>query len=178
LLSERRTFASRIGAMAFLATIAFAVFLVLRFRQVEVAVHLYLVVMAAALSAVLAERALRGLRWEDVPSLVARLRARRRPWRADRVRQLEELEHAVDFSLTTAFDVHYRLRPHLVRIAAHRLSARRGIHLESEPQAAQRVLAPATWELVRPDREPPGDRNAPGVDVETLRAVMQNLEDV
>jgi hypothetical protein len=164
--------------MAFLVTIAFVVFLVLRFRQVEVAVHLYLVAMAAAVSAVLAERALRGLRWDDVPSLVTRLRARRRPWRTDRVRQLEELEHAVDFSLTTAFDVHYRLRPHLVRIASHRLSARRGIHLESDPAGAQRVLDPAAWELVRPDREPPGDRNAAGIDVVTLRAVLQGLEDV
>ena len=176
--TERRTFAARAGAVAFLATVAFIAFLVLRFRQVEVAVHLYLVAMAAALSAVLAERALRGIRWEDAPSLLARLRDRRRPWRPDRVRQLEELEHAVDFSLTTAFDVHYRLRPHLVRIASHRLAARRGIQLETDLEAARRVLGDAAWELVRPDREPPGDRNAPGIDLPALRAVVLGLEAV
>lgn len=176
--AERRTFASRAAALAFLATAGFAAFLLLRFRQVELAVHLYLVGMAALLSAVLAERALRRLRLADAPSLLARWRARPRRWRPDRVRQLEELEHAVDFSLTTAFDVHYRLRPHLVRIAAHRLSVRRGIQLEADPAAARRVLGEAAWELVRPDREPPGDRNAKGIDVVALRTIVAALEAV
>jgi hypothetical protein len=40
------------------------------------------------------------------------------------------------------------------------------------------MLVPAAWELVRPDREPPVDRNAAGIDLVTLRAVLQGLEDV
>lgn len=176
--AERRTFASRVGALAFVATVALVAFLVLRFRQVELAVHLYLVAIAAMAGAVLAERALRGLRWADAPSLIARLRSRPRRWRPDRVRQLEELEHAVDFSLTTAFDVHYRLRPHLVRIAAHRLAARRGLDLESQPEAAQRILGEAAWEIVRPDRESPSDRNARGIDLVTIRRVVDALETI
>ena len=176
--AEGRTFGGRVGALVFLATLVMIAFLVLRFRQVDLAVHLYVVVLAAAFSALLAERALREIRWDDAPSLLARLRARRRPWPPDRVRQLEELEHAVDFSLTTAFDVHYRLRPHLVRIASHRLAARRGIQLEDDPEAARRVLGDAAWELIRPDRPPPADRNARGIDLPALRAVLRGLEAV
>ncbi len=177
--AEPRTFANRLAALAFLGTAALVVFLLLRLRQVELAVHLYLVLIAAVVGGVLAERALRDMRYRpEAPSLLGRWRARQRPWKPERVRQLEELEHAVDFSLTTAFDVHYRLRPHLVRIAAHRLAVRRGIQLEADPAAARAVIGEAAWELVRPDREPPADRNARGTDLVSLRAVVAGLESI
>lgn len=177
--AEPHTFVSRLAALAFLATAVLAFFLLVRFRQVELAVHLYLVVMATAIAATVAERALREVRYRpEAPSLLDRWRARQRPSRPERVRQLEELEHAVDFSLTTAFDVHYRLRPHLVRIAAHRLAVRRGIQLDAEPQAARAVLGDAAWAVVRPDRQAPDNRNAPGIDLGSLRAVIGGLESI
>jgi hypothetical protein len=88
----------------------------------------------------------------------------RRPAAPERLRPLEELERAVEFSLTTAFDVHFRLRPHLVRIAANRL-AERGVSLLAEPARARAMLGPDVWELVRPDLDPPTERSARGLDL-------------
>jgi hypothetical protein len=95
----------------------------------------------------------------------------------ERLRRLEELERAVQFSVTTAFDLHFRLRPHLVRIATHRLAAR-GISLETQPQRARALLGPEAWELVRPDRPPPEDRTARGTDLALLRRAVEQLEAV
>jgi hypothetical protein len=40
------------------------------------------------------------------------------------------------------------------------------------------VLSPAVWEHVRPDRESPSDRFAPGIDARQLRAVLDGLESI
>ena len=53
---------------------------------------------------------------------------------------------------------------------------RRGIELDAQPQAAQRLLAPGTWELVRPDRPRPDDAFAPGLAPKRLDAVLDDLE--
>lgn len=177
---ERRapnTAAGWAAAAGIVATIGIAAFLVLRLRATELALHLYVVTVATCGAVGLADRALRGLRFEDGRSLVARLRRRPRP-RPERVRSLEELEHAVDFAGTTAFDVHYRLRPHLVRIAGHRLAARRGIDIDAEPAAARAALGAELWALVDPDREPPAERNAPGLPPAAMRRLVEALEAV
>jgi hypothetical protein len=137
-----------------------------------------LVTVATCGVVALADRALRGLRFDDGPTVVARLRRRRPRWRPERVRSLEELEHAVDFAGTTAFDVHYRLRPHLVRIAGHRLAARRGIDIDADPAAARVALGDELWALVDPDREPPAERNAPGLPHAAVRRLVEALEAV
>ena len=113
---------------------------------------------------IVGERPPRRLRW--------RWWRRERP---ERVRGLEELEHAVDFSLATAFDLHYRLRPHLVRIAAHRLAVR-GVTLETQPEQARRLLGADAWEVVRPDRPAPESRNAPGIELRRLRRIVEGLD--
>jgi hypothetical protein len=107
----------------------------------------------------------------------SRWRRRRGGGPGERVRGLEELEHAVEFSLTTAFDLHYRLRPHLVRVAAHRL-AKRGVDLDSDPLRSRELLGPEAWELVRPDRPPPERRNAAGLQLDRLRRIMERLNAV
>lgn len=99
---------------------------------------------------------------------------RRRP-PAERLRQLEELEHAVDFSLGTAFDLHFRLRPHLVRIATTRLAAR-GVNLQTQPDRARELLGPDAWDLVRTDREPPEHRAGRGADLPSLRRAVDQLD--
>jgi len=166
------------AATALVATVAIAVFLVLRLRASEVALHLYVVTVATCGLVALADRALRGLRFDDGRTLVARLRGRRLGQRPEPVRSLEELEHAVDFAGTTAFDVHYRLRPHLVRIATHRLAARRGIDLDAQPAAARAALGDELWALVDPDREPPPERNARGLPPAAVRRLVEALEAV
>ena len=68
------------------------------------------------------------------------------------------MEREVALGLATAFDLHYRLRPRLRRIATELLAARRGIDLDGSPEAARRVLGDDAWEIVRGDREPPHER--------------------
>ena len=165
-------------AAAIVATIGIAIFLVLRLRGTDLALHLYVVAIATCGVVALADRALRGMRFDDGRTLAARLRTRRRHSLPERVRSLEELEHAVDFAGTTAFDVHYRLRPHLVRIAAHRLAARRGIVLDADPAAARAALGDELWAVVEPNREPPAERNAPGMPLAGVRRLVDALERV
>lgn len=90
--------------------------------------------------------------------------------------ELARLEREVTLSTTTAFDLHFRLRPVLRRISARMLGSRRGIDLERSPSAARALLGEELWELVRPDREPPRDRAAPGLELSSLRTMVDALE--
>jgi hypothetical protein len=89
---------------------------------------------------------------------------------------LTALERRLLLATETAFEVHFRLRPVLREIAAYRLSARRGIELDAEPEAAREALGPEAWELVRPDREPPEDRLGRGARLADLSAAVDALE--
>ena len=113
----------------------------------------------------------------DPPGLRSWLPPLRRRPRQPPLRSLEELEHAVDFALATAFDVHFRLRPHLAAIAEHRLAAR-GVSLELQPERARELVGDEAWELVRPDRRGPEDRNASGLDLSALTRIVEALEAV
>ena len=141
----------------------------------QLAWHLYLFGLATIGVFILAALALNGLEAERTPTLLSWVRSRRRRRQAPRLRSLEELERAADFSLATAFDVHYRLRPHLIQIARHRLAVR-GVTLETQPDSAREMLGDALWNLVRPDREPPVNRNARGLAAADLRALVESLE--
>jgi hypothetical protein len=81
----------------------------------------------------------------------------------------------VEWSQSSGVDAHTRLRPLLVEIAELRL-ARRGLRLDRDPVEARRLLGPAAWELVRPDRPPPPGRDAPGVEAQGLDEVLEALE--
>ncbi len=98
--------------------------------------------------------------------------------RAERPRELARLEREVHLGEASAFYLHFRLRTTLRRIAEHRLSARRGIDLGRDPQAARVALGEQAWELVRPDREPPRHRDARGLSVDELRTVVDAIENV
>ena len=87
----------------------------------------------------------------------------------------EHLDRVVSAATSHAGDLHLRLRPILREIAADGLR-RRGVELDAQPQAAQRLLAPETWELVRPDRPRPPDAFAPGLRPAQLDAVLDDLE--
>jgi hypothetical protein len=142
-----------------------------------IALRLWLVFLAAVFLWALTGSVLAHRPVADGPG--PELRWNRWPWwrgasRGEAVPGLEELEHAVEFSLATAFDLHYRLRPHLVRVAAHRLAGR-GVDLDSEPVRARELLGPEAWELVRPDRPAPESRNAPGLELDRLRRIMERL---
>ena len=88
---------------------------------------------------------------------------------------LERTERLVTMGTSTAFDLHYRLRPILREVAEQRLGDRYGVRLDEDAEAEQ-ALGTRLWEVVRPDREPPGKRFAAGLDPEDLGAAIERLE--
>jgi hypothetical protein len=98
--------------------------------------------------------------------------------RIERLPELARLEREVALSGSTAFDVHYRLRPTLREIAEHRLATGPGVDLEANPTRARELLGEEAWELVNPWRPPPRDRLAPGISLDELRRVLDRLEAV
>jgi hypothetical protein len=87
--------------------------------------------------------------------------------RARTLPELEKLEREVTLGAATAYDLHYRLLPHLRAIAQARLE-RSG--REPGPDTLGRW-----WDLLRPDREPPEDRSAKGISPSELRALVADL---
>jgi len=91
-----------------------------------------------------------------------------------RIAERDKLAREVQLGMQTAFDLHYRLRPTLVEVARNRLAGR-GISLDNE-QRAKGVLGDEAWELLQPDREPPRNRNAPGIGTDELGRLVGVLE--
>lgn len=87
----------------------------------------------------------------------------------------ERLDRVVSAATSHAGDLHLRLRPILREIAADGLR-RHGVDLDAQPRAAQELLAPGTWELVRPERPRPDDAFARGLAPARLDAVLDDLE--
>jgi hypothetical protein len=98
--------------------------------------------------------------------------------RPQRPSDLLRLEQQVALAATTAFDVHHRLRPIVREIAAQRLWRRHAVDLEHDQKRAQSLLRDDVWELARHDRPAPGDPFAPGLDVGSMRLVVEELERV
>lgn len=101
----------------------------------------------------------------------------RRSAHPERIAELDRLERELYLGSTTAFDLHYRLRPVLREIAANRLE-RHGLQLDAGGSRVREALGNDLWEIVRPDREPPGDRHAPGPGLARMRRIVEQLEAV
>jgi hypothetical protein len=157
-------------------TVAAVLVLVLRTSFTGLAVRIWLIGMGALALWSISGAALE--RWEvlDPPRASMPRFWRHRP-RPERLRQLETLEHAVDFSQGTAFDLHFRLRPHMVRIAEHRLAVR-GVNLGAQPARAQAMVGPEAWELVRPDRPEPENRSARGARMDLIKRAVEQLDEI
>ena len=89
--------------------------------------------------------------------------------------QFVRLERIVEWSGESGLSAHTRLRPVLVEIAEDRL-ARRGLRLDRDVEEARRVLGPAVWDLVRPDRPAPRRRDTPGIPPRRLEEILDDLE--
>ena len=77
---------------------------------------------------------------------------------------------------SSAFDVHFRLRPTVTALAAELLHARRGIDLQVDPDGARAVLGEEAWAFLAPDRPAPTDRHAPGIDEVGADRLLTALE--
>jgi len=89
--------------------------------------------------------------------------------------ELERLERELTLGASTAFDLHYRLRPTLREIANERLASR-GLRLDGGGAAVEEALGDELWELVRRDREPPVRRFASGISRDAARRAIERLE--
>jgi len=98
---------------------------------------------------------------------------RTEPSRPTTVAERDKLAREVGLGMQTAFDLHFRLRPVLVEIARNRLAAR-GVALEQA--RARDLVGDEAWELLRPDREAPSDRNSPGLRPDELSRLVGALE--
>jgi hypothetical protein len=98
--------------------------------------------------------------------------------RSKRPPELVRLEQQIALAVTTAFDVHFRLRPIVRDVSAQRLWARHAVDLETNPQRAESLLGDDVWELARPDRPPPPEPFAPGLGLGGIEHVVAKLEQV
>ena len=155
-------------------TVVLAVVLLAAPGRARLVLHVYELVLVAFVLAHLLAALRRSLPPRTASAFDAALS--RRGQRVQRIPELERMEREVSLGLATAFDLHYRLRPRLRRIASELLAARRGIELDANPGAARRALGEEAWEIVRGDREPPRERYAEGLDIATLRRAVTALE--
>lgn len=163
---------SRAAALATVATLAGAV-VVLFFPEGDARVWWFRGYVV--LVGVLATRAL--VLWLEAqprspaPPPFRRTRRWRRRAVPGPVRPTTRLVHLATFS---AGDAHRGLRPALQEVADERLQAHHGLRLD-DPAAVSR-LAPVTWDLLRPDRPRPHDLRAPGLTLEVIDAIIDDLE--
>ncbi len=90
--------------------------------------------------------------------------------------ELVRTEREITLGTSSAGHLHQRLLPILREAAAARLSANHNVDLERRPDAARTLLGEDTWELLRPDRPEPHDRDDPGIPMRRLRGVISTLE--
>jgi hypothetical protein len=167
--------ARRVAELLSLPTIGLAVALVLAPDRAALEVHVWLLVVLG-----LAFLAFLGIARAAYPAAASPFVAslRQPTVAAARPGSLARVEREVSMAGVAAFDVHFRLRPALVQLAAELLSSRRGIDLEHEPDRAHAVLGDDAWELVRPDRPEPRDRHGAGINEADLDRVVTALEHV
>jgi hypothetical protein len=159
---------------AFIATLGFVVALGLRPIPVDRIVVAYVLVIAA-LAVTTLSRLVR-----DFPGATARSSfdsaLRRDDEPQGRPPELVRVERELGLGMSRAGRLHTHLLPMLREAAAARLAARRGIELERRPEAARAALGDEVWELLRPDRPPPDDPNAPGIPKRRVAALIDALE--
>jgi hypothetical protein len=164
--SERR----RVATLVVLTTLGLIVALGVQPVSVERILAAYLLVLAgialAALTRILATESTHLYASQFEHALT------RKPEQPSRPAELVRIDREITLGTSSAGHFHNRLAP-LLRDAAE---ARLGFALEQRPDAVRARLGSETWELLRPDRPPPGDRSGPGIPLARVRAVFDTLE--
>jgi hypothetical protein len=141
--------------------------------RLPLAVRIYaLVIAAVALAVALGELRRSHPRTRPLRPLEREPSNRRPP------STLAHIEHETALGVAGAFDLHFRLVPHVRAIATGLLVSRRSISVETAPNTARSIVGPETWDLVRLDRPPPEDRLARGLPISELRRVVDSMEKV
>jgi hypothetical protein len=135
-----------------------------------VAFYAYILAVVALAAGAIGSRI--GKAWPATPSFERLLPPRIEP--EPRVLQLEGLVNRL--AAPIEYDVHTRLRPLVHEIVSARLAAQYGLDIDRRPERAQALVGPRTWELIRPDREPPRDRFLQLWPPRELAALVDELE--
>jgi len=159
------------AAAALLATVVLGGVLVLQPVGRDLALHVYLLALAAIAMSVAVSVARAAVPVAARSPFAEALR--RRPPEPQRPPQLERIERAVTLGVANTYDFHARLRPVLRDVAAARL-ARSGVDLDT--LAGRAAVGDDAWELLRPDRPPPDERFARGIEPQQLRSLVDMLE--
>ena len=88
----------------------------------------------------------------------------RQPEQPTRPPELVRIEREITLGSTSAGHLHTRLLPLLREAAEARLG----------PRPTREQLGDEAWELLRPDRPEPGDRNAPGISLRRVRSIVDH----
>jgi hypothetical protein len=103
---------------------------------------------------------------------------RQRHERPVRPPELIRTERELTLGMSNAGHAYSRLLPLLREAAAARLAARHGIDLRARPRDAEELLGGDAWELLRPDLAAPEDRNAAGLPIARVEALVGVIEDL
>jgi hypothetical protein len=95
---------------------------------------------------------------------------------AERPQELTRIEREVALGVDSAFYEHFRLRRLLREIADQRLENRYASTVDAARPDARESLPDEAWELFDPERRPPRNPHAPGLERERLRAIVDALE--
>jgi hypothetical protein len=161
----------RAAAVGAAATVALVVALALAGSDRGLALYAYVLLLGAIALLVVAVR-LRGLPATVPLDDLLAVPERRR----DDRRQLDVLIRRLVGGESSAFELHHDLRPLVRQVAGARLARRHGVDLERSPDRARMLVGARVWELVRPEREPPGQRFLPGWPTGELVALVEELE--
>lgn len=113
-----------------------------------------------------------------MPRAPSARRRRRAAPRHSTPEQLVRLERLVRTAGLSRLHAHAYLRPVLAEIASRRLAAR-GLSIERmQAPVGERLLGEQLWEIVRPDRPFPEERDARGVSIHELSAMLRSLEEL
>lgn len=167
----------RAAVWAGLLTVAAAAFSFVVPGQAQLAVVVWSILIGVIALAYAAAVMLREIPLIEIARRELTLPQRLRRYRPEREAApgLREMERMVIFGQASAYDFESRLRPHLLAIAAQRLSAH-GLTLDSAPERVRALLGDDAWEIVRPDYEPIGDRRRFGVPWPKLVRAVESLE--
>jgi hypothetical protein len=165
---------SRIATTFAVVTIALVVMLGIRPISVHEILAVYVLVLAAVALAALTRIARSSSDTPPQSAFDAALLVRSVD--SSRPPELVRTEREITLGLSNAAHLYQRLLPILREAAAARLLTGHNVDLDRRPTAARNLLGDDAWELLRPDRPAPLDRNAPGISLRQLRDTVSTLE--
>ena len=169
-MSERR----RVGGTVAGLTTSLGILLAVHPLSTERLLSIYVLALAAvALAAI--TRVAQPVEERRLSSPFERaLAAREEP--SLRPPELVRTERDLTLGMSSSGHAQRRLLPLLRDAADARLAARHGVELDRRPETARALLGEDAWELLRPDRPEPADRNAPGLPLARVETVVTTLE--